>query len=206
MKMVTLEIDGKEVKAEEGKTILDAAKQAEIDIPTLCHHEELEPYGACRICSVEIERKGRTRIVASCGYPVEEGLKVITKSPKIIKIRKTILELISLKLGDDMRGEIRALASEYNADVSRFISRTPVESTGCILCGLCVRRCSEILSDNAIGFVGRGVNRRIVLFPEKIQNCSTCRYCYEICPSGKIPSTGPVGPIPYIDEVLTGRK
>src|SRR5208283_1203329 len=93
-KTVTFEIDGKEVKAEEGTTLLNAAKQAGIEIPTLCFHEQLETYGACRICSVEIEKRGRTQVVASCCYPVEEGLKVKSTSEKVEKIRKMMIELL----------------------------------------------------------------------------------------------------------------
>ena len=203
----TLKIDNKDVKAEEGMTILTAAEQAGIEIPSLCYHERFEPYGACRICSVEIEKRGRTRMVAACCYPVEEGLKVITKSPRIDRIRKTIIELAAVTVGEDTRGEMRALASEYNADLSRFRSRVLVEPTNCILCGLCIRRCIEANWDSAIGFAGRGVNRRVVLFPEKAGLCSTCNYCYAVCPTGRIsPIFGPDPPFPHIDDVLAGRK
>ena len=206
VKTVTLEINDKEVKAKEGMTILEAAEQIGVEIPTLCYHEELEPYGACRICSVEIEKRGRSRIVAACCYPVEEDLKVTTRSSKIDKIRKTIIELVAVTAGEDVAGEMRALASEYNADLSRFRSRVPMEPTNCILCGLCVRRCVEANWDSAIGFIGRGVNRRLVLFPEKAGICSICNYCRSVCPTGRITSTGPDPPFPYVDDVLAGRK
>ena len=207
VKAFTLEIDDKEIKAKEGMTILEAAKQSGVEIPTLCYHEELEPYGACRICSVEIEKRGRSRIVAACCYPVEEGLKVRTRSSRIDKIRKTIIELAALTAGEDVASEMRALASEYDADLSRFRSRIPMEPTKCVLCGLCVRRCVEATWDSAIGFVGRGVNRRVVLFPEKAGTCSICNYCYAVCPTGRISSAfGPDPPFPYVDDVLAGRK
>ena len=206
-KAVTLKIDDKEVKAEEGMTILEAAKQGGVEVPTLCYHEGLEPYGACRICSVEIEKRGRRRIVAACCYPAEEGLKVITRSPRIDKIRKTIIELAAVTAGEDVAGEMRALASEYNADLSRFRARVPMESTKCILCGLCVRRCIEANWDSAIGFAGRGVSRRVVLFPERAGICSICNYCYVVCPTGRISSAyGPDPPFPHVDDVLAGRK
>ena len=205
--IVTLNIDGKEVKAEEGMTILEAAKQADVEIPTLCHHEELEPYGACRICSVEIERRGRNRTVAACCYPVEENLKVITRSPKIDKMRKTIIELAAVTAGEDVAGRMRELASEYNADLSRFRSNISIEPTKCILCGLCVRRCTEANWDSAIGFVGRGIYRRIVLFPDKAGICSTCNYCRYVCPTGRTCSaSGPDPAFPKIDDALAGRK
>ena len=205
-KMITLTIDGKQVQVKEGATILEAAKQAGIEIPTLCHYEGLEPYGACRICSVEIEKKGRTRIVAACCYPVEEGLKVKTRTPKIDKIRKTILELAAITAGEDVAGKFNALASEYNADLSRFRSKVDVEPTKCILCGLCIRRCVEANYDSAIGFVGRGIYREVVLFPEKEYLCMTCSYCRDACPTGRITASGPRGVFPYADDILAGRR
>ncbi|MFQ5821950.1 MAG: 2Fe-2S iron-sulfur cluster-binding protein [Candidatus Heimdallarchaeota archaeon] len=205
-KIITLQIDDKEVKAEEGITVLEAAKQAGVEIPTLCYLEGLEPYGACRICSVEIEKRGRTRVAAACCYPVEEGLKVRTRSPKIDKIRKTIIELAAITAGEDVAGKMRALTSEYNADLSRFKSKVSVEPTMCILCGICVRRCIEANWDSAIGFAGRGIYRRVVRFPEKAGICLICNYCSVVCPTGRIPSTGPDPPFPFIDDVLAGRK
>ena len=205
-KTVTLQINDKEVKAEEGATILEAAKQVGAEIPTLCYHEELAPYGACRICNVEIERRGRSRMVAACCYSVEEGLKVVTRSPKIDRIRKTIIELAAVTAGEDVAGEMRALASEYNADLSRFRSRVSIKPTNCILCGLCVRRCVVASWDSAIGFLGRGVSRSIVLFPEKAGNCLICSYCRNVCPTGRITSTGPNPPFPHVDDILAGRK
>lgn len=206
VRTVVLNIDGKEVRAKEGISILDAARKSSADIPTLCHENGLEPYGACRICSVEIEKQGRTKIVAACCYPVEESLKVRTKSPKIDKIRKTIIELAAITAGEGLSGEMRLLASKYNADLSRFRSRVPTESTKCILCGLCIRRCVEANWDSIIGFAGRGVNRRVVLFPERSGICSICNYCYDVCPTGRISSIGPSPHFPHIDNVIAGRE
>jgi len=206
MKTLTLKIDGKEVEAEEDMTILEAAEKLGIQIPTLCHHENLEPYGACRICSVEIEAKGKTMIVASCCYPVKRDLNVITRSSKIDKIRKTILELAAVTAGEDAMGEMRKLASEYNADLSLLRSKTSIVPTKCILCGLCVRRCSEATWDSVIGFIGRGTKRQITLYPEKASICAICDYCHDVCPTGKITSTGPDPPFPQIDDILAGRE
>ncbi len=206
-KVITLQIDDKEVKAEEGTTVLEAAQHAGVEIPTLCWYEGLEPYGACRFCSVEIEKRGRAQVVASCCYPAEEGLKVKTRSPKIVKIRKIILELAATSAGEDVSSKMRALVSEYNADLSRFRSRVPLAPTKCILCGLCVRRCVEANWESAIGFIGRGVYRCIAVFPEKAGLCSTCSYCRDVCPTGRTCSTfGPRPPFPRVDDVLAGRK
>jgi len=189
-KVITLQIDGKEVKAREGMTILEAAKEAAIEIPTLCYHEKLKPYGACRICSVEVERKGRVRVVASCGYPVEEGLVVRIRSPRIDRIRKVIIELVAptVMIDGDVAGEIKKLANEYGADIHRFESQFRATPTKCILCGQCVRYCDEVVGAHAIGFVGRGIDRRVVFFPEKAKACITCEACIRLCPVSKIPA------------------
>ncbi|MCJ7515742.1 MAG: 2Fe-2S iron-sulfur cluster-binding protein [Dehalococcoidia bacterium] len=205
---ITLEIDGKEVKAKEGITILEAAREANIDIPTLCQHQKLAPYGACRICSVEVEKAGSSKVVVACGYPVEEGIKVKTRSPRIDKIRKVILELIAPVLSNEGMGTINVLAREYKADVARFMPRFRAKPTRCILCGQCVRYCSEIVLRNAIGFVGRGIGRRVVFFPERASGyCSTCQQCFSVCPTGKIGSetTGDVFSGFSIDDYLSGE-
>ncbi len=182
MKTITLEIDGREVKAQEGMTILEAAMKLGIDIPTLCHHEKLAPYGACRICSVEILKGKRSRVVTSCVYPVEEGLVVKTKSPRVVKIRKMLIELMlapapGAKVLED-------LAAEYGVEGTRF----EAEHSLCILCGLCVRYCAEVKQANAIGFAGRGISRQIAFIPEiALKMCANCRECFALCPTAKLP-------------------
>lgn len=180
MNKVKLNIDGKEVEAEEGKTIIEAARAAGINIPTLCYNEKLAPYGVCRFCSVEITKNGRSKLVVSCVYQVEDGLVVKTSVPKVIKTRKMILELM---LGS--APVLKELAKEYGIDKPRFKS----EVTQCILCGQCVRYCAEVKGANALTFVGRGVNRRVAFVDEVVAKgvCMDCRQCYGVCPTGKIP-------------------
>lgn len=180
MKSIKLKIDGKTTEAEEGMTILQAARGAGIDIPTLCYHEKLSPYGACRLCTVEIIKDSRTRLVASCVYPVEEKLLVKTDSGRVRKIRKMVLELL-LPLAPT--GPLETLAQRYGLEKSRFSA----EKTSCILCGLCVRYCAEIKKANAIGFIGRGVDRQVAFLPEVATKvCDSCRECFAICPGGKV--------------------
>ncbi len=206
-KMINLQIDYKNVQAKEGATILEAAEHAGLEIPTLCFYEGLDSYGACRFCSVEIEKKGNLKVVASCCYPVEEGLKVVTKSAKLKKLRRNILELAAASAGEDVGGKMKAYASEYKADLSRFRSKDSPPGTKCILCGLCVRRCREANWDTAIGFIGRGTARNIAAYPEKAGLCSTCSYCRDVCPTGRACSAyGPNPPFPRIDDVIAGRK
>ncbi|MCX6013196.1 MAG: 2Fe-2S iron-sulfur cluster-binding protein [Chloroflexi bacterium] len=178
MSEIILQIDGREVKAREGITILEAAQSAGIFIPTLCHHEKLEPYGACRICTVEVETRGRTNLVASCLYQVEQNLVVRTRSEKVDKTRKVLLELLLAHAPDS--SQLQDLAQEYGADKNRFEK----EASFCIHCGLCVRYCAEIKKKNAIGFVDRGTKREISFVPQiAAKECWNCKECFPLCPT-----------------------
>ena len=180
-----LNINGKDVKAEKGMTILEAARSAGIDIPTLCHHEKLAPYGVCRFCIVEISKKGKSgkgkpRLVTSCVYNVEEGLTVNTDSPRVIRTRKMLLEFMLAS-----SPVLAEMAKEYGIEKTRFKSDT----TQCILCGLCVRYCAEVKGANALTFVGRGTKKRVAFIDEVVSTgvCMDCRECFGVCPTGKIP-------------------
>jgi len=178
MSDILLQIDGKEVKAREGMTVLEAAQSAGISIPTLCHHEKLEPYGGCRICIVEVEVRGWTQIVVSCVYPVEKNLVVRTRSEKIDRIRKMILQLLLAHAPDAFK--LQDLAKEYGADKDRFEK----EASFCIHCGLCVRYCAEVKKKNAVGFVDRGTRREISFIPEiASRECWNCKECFPLCPT-----------------------
>jgi len=178
MSEILLQIDGREVKAKEGMTLLEAARSAGIFIPTLCHHEKLEPYGACRICVVEVDAGGKTSLVASCLYPVEKNLVVKTRSEKVDKSRKMILELLLAHAPD--APALQELAHQYGADKARFEK----ESSFCVLCGLCVRYCTEVKKKNAIGFFDRGARREINFIPEiASKECWNCKECFPLCPT-----------------------
>jgi bidirectional [NiFe] hydrogenase diaphorase subunit len=169
--MIKMEIDGKAVKAREGMMLLEVAREAGIDIPTLCSSEQLKPSGVCRLCMVEIVKGKRRRVVASCCYPAEEGLIVTTTTPEIQRIRKMIIELLwpaSAQLG-----------KRYGITKSRFVP----ELTDCSLCGLCVRYCAEVAKKNAIYFQGRGIDRRVAFTPG-IAECDSCRACFGLCTGG----------------------
>jgi len=197
MSEVTLIINDEEVKAEEGMTILEAARSAGIDIPTLCYHEKLAPYGACRLCTVEIVRGQRSRLVTSCVYPVEDGLIVKTESEPVIKIRRMLLELMWARAPGvqplrnyGMRYGITGVQAIRVYGVSDIgITKFELEPTFCILCGLCVRYCAEVKQKHAIGFIGRGTDREVVFFPEIArEECPNCKECYSLCPTGALPS------------------
>jgi bidirectional [NiFe] hydrogenase diaphorase subunit len=178
MSEISLTIDGKEVKATAGMTVLEAAKGAGIPIPTLCYHEKLEPFGGCRLCIVELESRGSTRLVVSCVYPVEKNLVVRTRSEKVDRIRKMILELQLAHAPDAF--DLQDLAKEYGADKNRFEK----EPSFCIHCGLCVRYCAEVKKACAVGFVDRGIRKEISFIPEVASNeCWNCKECFPLCPT-----------------------
>jgi bidirectional [NiFe] hydrogenase diaphorase subunit len=181
MSEVTLQIDGKEVKAKEGTTILEAAHSLGISIPTLCHHEKLAPYAACRICTVEVTARGRSTLGAACYYPVEEGLMVTTRSGKVDRTRRIIIEELLAHAPDSV--ELQKLAEEYGANRDRFEK----ESSFCVLCGLCVRYCAEVKGANAIGFVDRGAKREICFVPAiAARECWNCKECFPLCPTSAL--------------------
>ena len=181
MSEILLQIDGKEVSAREGMTLLQAATGAGIQIPTLCYHEKLEPHGGCRLCIVEAEIRGRTRLVVSCVYLVEPGLVVRTRSERIDRTRKVILELLLAHAPDSVA--LLELAKEYGADRDRFQQ----QASFCINCGLCVRYCAEVKKKNAVGFVGRGATREIAFIPEiASKECWACKECFPLCPTSAL--------------------
>jgi len=207
MNEVTLEIDGKEVKAEEGTTILEAARSGGIDIPTLCYHRALTPYGGCRLCTVEIFRGRRSRLVTSCVYPVEEGLVVKTKSDTVIRDRKMLIELMLARA--PKAKVIQDLAKEYGVEKTRFKTEDPENL--CILCGLCTRVCEERIGVSAINFVGRGVERKVQTpfqgtLDVNFDVCIACGSCASVCPTGaiKLEDITKKKPIPILSEFEMG--
>ena len=178
MSEIRMQIDGQEVQAAPGMTVLEAARAAGIEIPTLCHHEKLEPFGGCRLCIVEAQIHGRTSLVVSCVYPAEPGLVITTRSEKIDRIRKTVLELLLAHAPDSQ--PLKELAEQYGAYRDRFEK----EASFCIHCGLCVRYCAEVKKANAVGFIDRGVRKEISFLPEiAARQCNDCKECFPLCPT-----------------------
>ena len=181
MSEIHMMIDGKQVKAAEGMTILEAARGAGIPIPTLCHHEQLAPFGGCRLCIVEAEAQGRTSLVASCVHQAEDDLIIITRSQKIDRLRKVILELLLAHAPDSP--QLQELAAEYGADRDRFEQ----EASFCVHCGLCVRYCAEVKQLHAVGFIDRGIRKEISFLPEiAARECPDCKECFPLCPTSYV--------------------
>jgi len=182
--MITLKINGLDVSVEEGSTLLEAARFLGFPIPTLCHMEGLSPYGACRLCVVEIGEEPRTTLVSSCTYPAQEGLSVRTASARVVRARKMLLELLLASCPQSKT--IQDLASAHEVRRQRFKQ----EHDDCILCGLCVRMCDEQMMAGAIGFRGRGERRAIgTPFDKKSDTCRQCGGCIYVCPACQLRCT-----------------
>ena len=176
--MIKLTIDGKKITTDKNTTILKAALENGIVIPTLCSREGLSPLGNCRLCVVEVTKNGRTRVVTSCNYQVEAGLIVTTASETILAIRKTIVELLLA------RSPNVKIVRELADDVSITIPRFTLENEKCILCGLCVHVCSEYIGAHAITFSSHGTSKEVAApLNRSAKDCIGCGACVEICPA-----------------------
>ncbi len=182
---VTLTIDGATVRVPKGSSVLDAALQAAVCIPHLCHMPNLEDIGACRICVVEHIKNGRSKITTSCTLIAQEGMVIDANSERVLNFRRNIAELLVTQAPNSKA--IQDLAVRCGVTDARYSFR----NDDCVLCGRCVRACTEFKDARAIGFVGRGRERR-VRFPydERPETCSLCRECVMLCPMSVTPCDG----------------
>ncbi len=190
-------IDGHEIEtsAEEGSaTILQAARLAGIYIPTLCHHPSLEAYGSCRLCTVQIVKNGRKKLVTACNYPLEDGLIVNTCTQEIMEIRRMIMELLLARCPQEKR--LQEMAGEYGVIKPRFLP----QDKNCILCGLCYRVCEELVGVAAINAQNRGVTRDVdTPYGQLSEECIACGACALVCPTNSIFERKNIYPLTSID-------
>ncbi len=201
--MISLTIDDRKVEVREGSTVLEAARKLDIEIPTLCYDPRLKPYGACRLCIVEIA--GFPKPVTSCTTPVAADMVVTTSSDQLFRLRRTTIELLLSDHPNDCMTCIRSgectlqeLAYLYGVRENRFggevrnhnrVDANPFimrEQDKCVMCGLCVRVCEEVQGVGAIGYSNRGFEAKVCPPFEKDLNCEFCGQCVSICPTGAL--------------------
>ncbi len=222
--MVTFTLNGKVVSAKEGSSILDAAIENGVDIPTFCHDKNLSSFGGCRMCLVEVE--GAKTLLASCTNEVREGMVVQTESDRVVKARREILDLLLASHPEDcltceQAGQCKLQdyayrygikKSSYKGDkrVYTIDSLNPVmerDQSKCILCGKCVRVCREVQVTNTIDFAGRGYKTRIATAldaPIDYKNCRLCGQCISVCPTGALVNKQLKGTRPWeVSKVTT---
>ena len=175
--MIPFKIDGQPVEGKEGGTVLEVALDAGVEIPHLCYNESVKPYGACRLCLVEVTRHGRSKMTTACTYPVLEEIEVHTRTEKVLRARRMIIELILAMCPGDV--QIQEMAREMGVEDVRFKKG----DKDCILCGLCARVCEEVVGANAIQFAFRGDRREMIPpFVGEAMNCIACGACVVACP------------------------
>ncbi len=184
---VTLTIDGARIRAPQGTSVLDAALDYGICIPHLCHMRGITPIGACRICVVEVIKNGRSKVTASCTLEAEDGMEIRAHSENILKIRKNIAEMLVAEAPNSRA--IQDIAVRCGVKEARY----PFENKNCVLCGRCVRACTEMWRSRSLGFVGRGQERHVRLpFDQRPDFCKRCNACIDLCPMTISPCPGPM--------------
>jgi NADH dehydrogenase/NADH:ubiquinone oxidoreductase subunit G len=180
----TVTIDGVPVKVRKDATILDAARKAEVWIPTLCHNDAVPGAATCRLCMVELDRGDWKQLVTACNYPVRRDISVEVNSERAIRARKGVMELLLARAPESE--ELKALARRMGVEGTPYPTVTESQRN-CILCGLCTRVCEEVMGRSAIGFAGRGVERAVTPpFRQAPESCSACGACVAVCPVGTI--------------------
>ena len=184
--MISAIIDGKTIEVTPGTRLLEAARRAGAFIPSLCQHEILEPYGACRVCSVEISEGEKRRVVTACNYPIRGPIEVWTKSERTLKARRMVLETMLARWPNVK--VVQDLARHAGVGAPRFAHpKANQNPNACILCGRCVQLCREGLWHKVLAFEGRGADRKVVMpFGKQAPHCVGCGACASICPTGAI--------------------
>lgn len=177
--IVKFKVNGKEIKGVKGASLLKRLLEEGYDIPHLCYHEKLTPYGACRLCIVELLQRGRKTIATSCNYPIMEGIEVYTDTDEVIEERKTVFELLIAQAPESEK--LKEYAKNYGVEQTTL----KIQEGKCILCGLCERVCNEVIGRSAICFAGRGANKILTTpYEASPEACIGCGACVYLCPTG----------------------
>ena len=188
LEKITLQINGQEVQAEAGQTLLQVAREVSVFIPTLCHHEALAPFGACRLCLVEVEKEGHRNLEAACSYPAEGGIAFFTETPEVIRVRKMVIALLLSRCPQVPL--IREIATRLEVNENLLPLQGSKEEEECILCGRCVRVCREAIGKHAVSFAYRGTERCVTTpFGDHSPDCIGCTACVFVCPTGAVKVT-----------------
>jgi len=180
----TVTIDGRKVRVKKDATVLDAAKKAGIWVPTLCYHPAISPDAVCRLCLVELDRGDWRQLITACNYPVRRDIVVYVSSEGAKQARRGVMELLLARAPESQ--ELKVLAERMGVKETRYPNVTESQRN-CILCGLCVRICEEIIGQAAIGFAGRGADRTVAApFRQPSDDCIGCGACAAVCPVGTI--------------------
>ncbi|MBD3162485.1 MAG: 4Fe-4S dicluster domain-containing protein [Candidatus Eisenbacteria bacterium] len=200
MATVKIRIDGQQVEAEEGSFLLPAIQEMGVEIPTLCYYKYATPYAACRMCVVEIwDKRKKNKVVTACNYPIAEGLEVLTHSPRVVAARRTNLEMLMSRCAP--MPVLQEMGKKLGIEEPRWGWGTDT----CILCGLCVRVCDEIVGARALGFASRGADRYVTTaFDGEADSCILCGACASICPTEHIQLEEADGRKIIHDEVTLG--
>jgi bidirectional [NiFe] hydrogenase diaphorase subunit len=180
---ITFTIDGQKVQAQADWSIMETARHYHIQIPTLCYHPAVHPWGSCRLCVVEISQDGQTNVTASCLAKPEAGIEVLTNSERVQNVRHWVLEMLLAECPASQ--EIKELAAQHGVTSTRFAITDPNEE--CLKCGRCVAVCNEVVGAQALTFGSRGVKKRLET-PYRVPNnmCIGCGCCVSVCPTGAL--------------------
>lgn len=176
--MIQITIDGQMIEVESGTILIDAIRKIGADVPTLCYHKAVIPYGSCRVCSVEVKAGSRTRIVTACNYPLRADTEVFTDTERVVSLRKLLFELILAR--SPKVPMLQKMAAKYGAETGRL----ELDDDACILCGKCVQVCDQVMGLAAIDFSGRGVEEVVgTPYGEDSSTCIGCGACDYVCPT-----------------------
>ncbi|MBD3272624.1 MAG: hypothetical protein GF384_08835 [Elusimicrobia bacterium] len=184
---ITITVDGAHIRTMKGTSVLDAALEYGMCIPHLCHMPGVSPIGACRLCIVEVIKNGRSKITTSCTLEAQPNMEIKAHSKKIMALRKNIAEMLVAEAPNSRA--VQDIAIRCGVTEVRY----PFENKNCILCGRCVRVCSEVWQSDSLGFVGRGKDRHVALpFDSRPEYCKRCNACIDACPMTITPCPGPM--------------